>query len=64
MGWLNAYVDRAYIDFDWLRAIDETDAFFVTRLKRSIRWTRVVSHPVDKSLGLRSDQEILLFSIQ
>ncbi len=57
-------VDRAYIDFDWLRAIDETDAFFVTRLKRSIRWTRVVSHPVNKSLGLRSDQEILLFSKQ
>jgi len=57
-------VDRAYIDFDWLRAIDETDAFYVTRLKRSIRWTRVVSHPVDKSLGLRSDQEILLFSKQ
>ncbi len=57
-------VDRAYIDFDWLRSIDETDAFFVTRLKRSIRWTRVVSHPVDKSLGLRSDQEILLFSKQ
>ena len=57
-------VDRAYIDFDWLRAIDETLAFFVTRLKRSIRWTRVVSHPVNKSLGLRSDQEILLFSKQ
>jgi len=57
-------VDRAYIDFDWLRGIDETHAFFVTRLKRSIRWTRVVSHPVNKSLGLRSDQEILLFSKQ
>jgi len=57
-------VDRAYIDFDWLRSIDEILAFFVTRLKRSIRWTRVVSHPVDKSLGLRSDQEILLFSKQ
>jgi len=57
-------VDRAYIDFDWLRAIDETHAFFVTRLKKSIRWTRVVSHPVNKSLGLRSDQEIILFSKQ
>jgi len=55
-------VDRAYIDFDWLRTIDQTGAFFVTRLKRSIKWTRVVSHTVDKSLGLRSDQEILLFS--
>ena len=55
-------VDRAYIDFDWLRTIDQTGAFFVTRLKRSIRWSRVVSHPVDKAVGLRSDQEILLFS--
>ena len=57
-------VDRAYIDFEWLRTIDKTGAFFVTRLKRSIKWTRVVSHTVDKSLGLRSDQEILLFSKQ
>lgn len=54
-------VDRAYIDFDWLWSIDQTGAFFVTRLKKSIKWTRVVSHPVDKSVGLRSDQEILLF---
>ena len=57
-------VDRAYIDFDWLWSIDQTSAFFVSRLKTSIKWTRVVSHPVDKSVGLRSDQEILLFSKQ
>jgi len=53
-------VDRAYVDFDWLWSIHQTRAFFVTRLKKSIRWTRVVSHKVDKSLGLRCDQEILL----
>jgi IS4 transposase len=53
-------VDRAYTDFEWLMHIDESLAFFVSRLKKSIKWTRVVSHPVDKSLGLRSDQEILL----
>jgi len=47
-------VDRAYIDFDWLRTIDQTDAFFVTRLKRSIKWTRVVSHPVDKAVAVQS----------
>ena len=29
-------VDRAYIDFDWLRAIDETDAFFATRHKGQV----------------------------
>lgn len=54
--------DRAYIDFDWLWSIDQSSAYFVTRLKRSIKWTRVISHPVDKSVGLRSDQEILLFA--
>lgn len=57
-------VDRGYIDFAWLRSIDHAGAFFVTRLKRSIRWTRVLSHAVDKSLGLRCDQEILLASMR
>ncbi len=57
-------VDRAYVDFAWLWSIEETDAYFVTRLKTSIKWTRVVSRPVDKSVGLRSDQDILLFSKQ
>jgi len=55
-------VDRAYLDFGWLRSIHQAEAFFVTRLKTSIKWTRVLSHPVDKSLGLRCDQEILLSS--
>jgi len=55
-------VDRAYVDFEWLWSIDRSNAFFVTRLKSSLRWNRVISHPVDKSLGLRSDQEILLFA--
>ncbi len=55
-------VDRAYIDFDWLWSIEQSSAFFVSRLKKAIKWTRIVSHPVDKSIGLRSDQEILLFS--
>ena len=43
-------------------SIQQMGAFFVTRLKKSIKWTRIISHPVDKSLGLRSDQEILLAS--
>lgn len=55
-------VDRGYVDFAWLWLIHQTHAFFVTRLKTSIKWTRVISHPVDKSLGLRSDQEILVAS--
>lgn len=55
-------VDRGYVDFAWLWSIHQTNAFFVTRLKTSTKWARVVSHPVDKSLGLRSDQEILVAS--
>jgi hypothetical protein len=55
-------VDRAYVDFSWLWSIQQSSAFFVTRLKKAIKWTRILSHPVDKSLGLRSDQEILLAS--
>lgn len=54
-------VDRGYVDFAWLWSIEQTGAFFVTRLKTSIKWTRVISRSVDKSLGVRSDQDILLF---
>jgi transposase len=53
-------VDRGYVDFQWLWLIHKTRAFFVTRLKTSIKWTRVISHPVNKAVGLRADQEILL----
>ena len=55
-------VDRAYVDFDWLYSINQQNAFFVSRLKKSIKWTKIISHPVDKAPGLRSDQEILLFA--
>ena len=55
-------VDRGYTDFAWWWSIDQAGAYFVSRLKRSIQWTRVISHPVDKSIGLRCDQEILLSS--
>jgi hypothetical protein len=55
-------VDRGYVDFSWLGEIDRREAFFVTRLKTSIKWKRVISRPVNKSHGIRADQEILLFS--
>lgn len=55
-------MDRAYIDFSWLWSIDQAGAFYVSRLKKSIKWNRIISHKVDKSIGLRCDQEILLSS--
>ena len=35
-------------------------AFFVTRIKRNIKYRRCHYHQVDKSTGLRSDQTIIL----
>lgn len=55
-------VNRGYVDFTWLWSIHQADAFFVTRLKKSIKWTRVVSQPDDKSFGLRGDRVILWFT--
>jgi hypothetical protein len=46
-------VDRAYIDFDWLWSINQSNAYFVSRLKRAIKWARMVSHPIDKYWGLK-----------
>ena len=57
-------VDRGYVDFAWLWSVHQTGPFFVTRLKKSLNWKRVVSHPVDKSIGLRCDQEVLLSSLR
>lgn len=55
-------VDRGYVDFEWLWSINQAFAFFVTRLKRAIKWNRIISHPVNKALGVRADQEIILNS--
>ena len=53
-------MDRAYIDFTWFGTLDKNDQFFVTRMKRGIRYKVVERHEVDHSKGLTSDQVILL----
>lgn len=55
-------VDRGYVDFEWLWSIEQTNAFFVTRLKRSLKWNRIISHSIDKTTGVRADQEIIMTS--
>jgi hypothetical protein len=49
-------LDRAYLDFARLYAMSQAGAFFVTRAPKDTRFRRSLSRPVDKSLGLRSDQ--------
>ncbi len=48
-------MDRGYMDFARLILIANAGAFFVTRAKNSLRFTRHYSMPVDRFTGLRSD---------
>ena len=41
-------LDRAYVDFDRLYAIQQAGAFFVVRAKKNFRFRRQYSHAVDK----------------
>jgi hypothetical protein len=53
-------IDRGYTDFSRLYALNLFPAFFVIRAKSNFRCRRLNSQKVDKTLGLRSDQRIVL----
>jgi len=53
-------MDRGYIDFARLYRFTQNMAFFVTRAKSNLDYTRRSSHSIDPGTGLRSDQTILL----
>ena len=53
-------MDRGYLDFARLHRIQQHSAFFVTRAKKNFRFQRRYSRPVDKSIGLRFDQTVVL----
>jgi len=53
-------MDRGYMDFRRLKAIDRAGAFFVIRGKRDLRFERLYSHPTDRPWGVRADQTIRL----
>jgi transposase len=53
-------MDRGYVDFRRLYRFTICLAFFVTRAKRGLDYTRRSRRRVDKSTGLRSDQTIVL----
>jgi transposase len=53
-------MDRGYVDFRRLHRFTICSAFFVTRAKRGLDYTRRSRRRVDKSTGLRSDQTIVL----
>jgi hypothetical protein len=64
VGWLDSLffeagafylMDRGYMDFVRLALIANAGAFFVTRGKTNLQFTRHYSKPVDQLAGLRSD---------
>jgi hypothetical protein len=53
-------MDRGYLDFERLYRWTQAGAFFVTRARKNFRFTRLVSHPTDKTTGVQCDQTIAL----
>jgi transposase len=57
-------MDRGYIDFARLYRFTLESAFFVVRAKSNVLLQRRYSHPVDKDTGVRSDQTVVLASLE
>jgi len=52
-------MDRAYLDFGRLYALNQFMGFFIIRSKSNTKFRRLYSHEIDKSTGLRCDQTIV-----
>lgn len=57
-------MDRGYLDFARLFIFTLHSAFFVTRTKENVVLDRRYSRPVDKLVGLRADQTVVLAAIE
>jgi hypothetical protein len=57
-------MDRGYLDFRRLYILDQCMAFFIIRSKVNTKFRRLYSRTIDKDLGLRCDQTILLSGIK
>lgn len=56
-------MDRGYLDFTRLYAIEQAQAFFIIRAKKRLKCCRLHSQPVATETGLRSDQTIALTGV-
>jgi hypothetical protein len=53
-------MDRGYVDFKRLFALNQVGAFFVIRAKNNTQYKRQYSHAINRDNGLRCDQTIVL----
>jgi len=56
-------MDRGYLDFRRLYILDQCMAFFIIRSKVNTKFRRLYSRTIDKGIGLRCDQTIVLSGI-
>jgi hypothetical protein len=56
-------MDRGYVDFARLYTFTLSSSFFVIRTKENILLKRRYSHSIDKAAGLRSDQTVVLTTL-
>ena len=57
-------MDRGYVDFARLYRFPQHAAFFVTRAKRNMNYSRRAARDIDESTGLRADQTIVLSGLK
>jgi Domain of unknown function (DUF4372)/Transposase DDE domain len=55
-------IDRGYVDHDWFESLTNDGVFFVTRLKRSIRYEVLQERPIPQRGGVVRDETIRLLS--
>lgn len=53
-------VDKAYLDFKWLKSLDSEGVFFVTRAKDNMKYKVLGQHSFSSAKGIMSDEEIIL----
>ena len=53
-------IDRGYLDFKRLYTFHQGQAFFITRAKSNLKFRRLASRPIEKMIGLRCDQTVVL----
>ncbi|MCK4508921.1 MAG: IS4 family transposase [Desulfuromonadales bacterium] len=56
-------MDRGYVDFERLFALNMAGAFFVIRAKSNAQYRRRYSHPVGEAVGVKCDQTIVLTGV-
>ncbi len=57
-------LDRGYVDFARLHLFTQACAFFITRARKGMQFYRRDWRPVERSVGLRCDQTILLTGVR